>query len=214
MTQSLSQTAQNAYDLGISLLLSLTIVPHQLCTALSLIGESFLSGCHSVGEFTKDTVYLLFWTPYHTLVFLSHILVELIKIPPKVASKIPASAYIGLFVVAVIYLIYCRLSFRRFFTSVFNFVKGAFGLVHILIQFVTPRIFGRSNSVVNNNVGDSGLDLKGMCVACQENPVQYIANPCSHVSLCRECVHRLVKVDNRCPMCRNVVDTFSRVYIA
>ncbi len=215
MTWSLSQLAQNGWDVLIRSFLTLTVVPDQLCKALSMIGEFFISFCqHSATWFTYG-LYVLIWTPVYALLFASDLLIRLIKIPPQMIAKVPSSAYTGLLVVLLLYFLYCRLSFRRFFGSVFSLLQRAFGLGLKLVQFF-GGVLGRSKSpAVKGKDGDgSPEDLKGLCVVCQEVPVAYIANPCSHVALCRDCVHRLVKFDNRCPMCRNVVDTFSRVYIS
>jgi len=212
MTWSLGQHVQNCSAFLVNSLLSLTVIPAQVCTALSLIGEFGLSLGTQALAFLFHVAYLLVWTPVYAAQLLSQGCLELIQLPPRVLASIPKSAYAGLLVLTFLYFIYCRLSVTLLLTSIFKIFSRAFGLLRKLVGF----LFQNSTTIAtNNNLGaEGGGDLKGICVVCQEHPVAYIANPCSHVALCRDCVHTLVTMDNRCPMCRNVVDTFSRVYIS
>jgi len=48
------------------------------------------------------------------------------------------------------------------------------------------------------------------CVICQDNPPQYVALPCGHLSFCRQCAQ--VTNFETCPLCRSPISYTTRIF--
>lgn len=131
------------------------------------------------------------------------------------------SAIIGLCVLILLGYMYSRLTFIQLITRIRLWSRnGSRRLYRILLRiFKTFKSTAQATNINNNDGNNEDEDdrkdtTRGLCVVCQEKTVCFISSPCNHVCLCRDCVHRLVEYDNRCPICRNTVEFFSRVYIS
>lgn len=51
--------------------------------------------------------------------------------------------------------------------------------------------------------------LKTTCKICLDNEIEYVTFPCTHFSMCNECV----TTQNRCPICKQSIDKFLHVFI-
>lgn len=56
-----------------------------------------------------------------------------------------------------------------------------------------------------------GLSDGQICVTCLQNPREVALFPCGHVCVCADCS---LRIDERCPVCREQVDETVGVYLA
>lgn len=54
----------------------------------------------------------------------------------------------------------------------------------------------------------SGNDI--LCVICMERKRQYLLRPCNHYCVCNTCKSTL---QNKCPLCRRVIQNYEKIYI-
>ncbi|KAK4537947.1 hypothetical protein CDCA_CDCA15G3972 [Cyanidium caldarium] len=59
--------------------------------------------------------------------------------------------------------------------------------------------------------GAAGDDTDDVCIVCMTDPRDTAVLPCRHMCLCAECAQRLRFQSNRCPICRNVVDSLLHI---
>ena len=50
-----------------------------------------------------------------------------------------------------------------------------------------------------------------LCVVCMERKRQYLLKPCNHYCVCNACKSTL---QNKCPLCRKVIQKYEKIYIA
>jgi len=137
---------------------------------------------------------------------------------PNLISKIPLSAYVGLGVLTICYLLYCRLNFYLALRKLRGCSQRAFRLINNHLRAISQKIasvFNRSTSPKSffNELSPVKSD-QGRCVVCMEAVVSFMSMPCRHVCLCNGCVHRIIEVDNRCPMCRRRVVQYDKVFLS
>jgi len=176
---------ETCFYLILSSISSLVFVPDQLCSALSLIGDFFLGLCQALFSMIARIGLILISTPFQLL----EIVTYLVLLPPTIMRSIPPTAYVGILALALSYFIYCRLSFRLFFRSSFNFLQTAFALFRrsglILLNLVRkPRKEGDSN-MGSSQQPKQGKEFHGICVVCFDQAVAFMATPCNHICVCK-----------------------------
>ena len=53
-----------------------------------------------------------------------------------------------------------------------------------------------------------------ICIVCRDRPRTEVLLPCSHMSMCEECLDQMVDNVFRCPVCRSEVDSWVSVLFA
>lgn len=61
-----------------------------------------------------------------------------------------------------------------------------------------------------NNILKEKIDEVNLCGICYENKINILCSPCNHICICEKC-HK--GVGSKCPMCREDVKKFIKVYI-
>eukprot|EP01017_Pseudomicrothorax_dubius_P048518 TRINITY_DN8840_c0_g1_i2.p1 TRINITY_DN8840_c0_g1~~TRINITY_DN8840_c0_g1_i2.p1 ORF type:complete len:113 (-),score=17.41 TRINITY_DN8840_c0_g1_i2:87-425(-) len=56
-----------------------------------------------------------------------------------------------------------------------------------------------------------GINENKDCVICLTEPVNTVIEPCKHMCLCHNCADELEKKSRKCPMCRQVMDSYLRL---
>jgi len=55
----------------------------------------------------------------------------------------------------------------------------------------------------------------GTCVICFEHEIDHMAQPCNHAAFCgRDATAQMAKDEKRCPICRNPVTCFTRIFLS
>ena len=62
---------------------------------------------------------------------------------------------------------------------------------------------------INNSLKEK-IDEVNLCSICYENKINILCSPCNHICICEKC-HK--GVGSKCPMCREDVKKFIKVYI-
>jgi len=59
-----------------------------------------------------------------------------------------------------------------------------------------------------------GLSEEILCVLCLNEKRSYLFNPCSHLCACERCAIDIVNKRSECPICRNPIQSFTKVYMS
>ena len=51
------------------------------------------------------------------------------------------------------------------------------------------------------------------CVVCFTHIKNIVLLPCKHLCVCEPCVHKIRKMNSRCPMCKKYIESLIKVYI-
>ncbi|XP_044249441.1 uncharacterized protein [Drosophila takahashii] len=78
----------------------------------------------------------------------------------------------------------------------------------------TDQQLQRFRQNMRNDPGNAGSPNRGGCVVCMERSRNIVIMPCRHLCLCKECSQQLrLRLEHRCPVCRNDIMSFLPVYI-
>jgi len=53
-----------------------------------------------------------------------------------------------------------------------------------------------------------------LCVLCLNERRSYLFNPCNHLCTCEKCAIDLMNKNSECPICRNPIQSFTKVYMS
>jgi hypothetical protein len=121
---------------------------------------------------------------------------------------------------------------RRNLLTVLNFYKTSFlwqslsamflaiaavrslQLDSIVSQFIKLKIAQwRDSETSSHQTGGTNGTIVGSCVVCLERQAATVCVPCGHRSLCNQCSVQLSGLlENKCPICRTVVERCIRVF--
>jgi len=57
------------------------------------------------------------------------------------------------------------------------------------------------------------LEEEMLCVVCQGNKKNILLQPCNHVCLCPSCITEVMRLNGHCPLCRNRISKWTKVYL-
>ena len=66
---------------------------------------------------------------------------------------------------------------------------------------------------VDEGDANDARDEQQTCRVCFDKPRQCALRPCGHVTLCEACLARVMRVNRQCPVCRQRIDGYCRVYL-
>ena len=117
-----------------------------------------------------------------------------------------------------------------------NLVKLQVDKQHIFVNgssYELQEIYGIDNNSSNNNNNNNSLEQQHnldqfqqqqqqqqreeedeiMCVVCLSEPKDTTVLPCRHMCMCSECARALRFQSNKCPICRNPVESLLEISI-
>lgn len=56
------------------------------------------------------------------------------------------------------------------------------------------------------------VDVEKICIICYDKKVDTILMPCGHIVTCSECLENWLKTKNECPVCRQEISYFKKIY--
>lgn len=209
---TIGQFVQNGFQIFVNSICALGLIPQQLIGGLEIFSDAFLNGCILTCSALHDFITQLIWSPIRAGTLLLKFGFKVVEVLFSICRNcwdvlwnIPFSVHLVILSLTTIYFVYQKLSLFALIRSILKLVRSAPGVCGRFGKFISKwmaRYFKVKPSDLENDADSdrSGDNLKGLCVICHECPVQYIAIPCNHVSLCKACVYKLVKIDNRCPL--------------
>lgn len=56
-------------------------------------------------------------------------------------------------------------------------------------------------------------DVLGQCVVCLEEARTHVFVPCGHICVCKDCCHKVMKKNKKCPMCKQTATMVMEVFL-
>nr|CAD1817187.1 unnamed protein product [Ananas comosus var. bracteatus] len=79
-------------------------------------------------------------------------------------------------------------------------------------RYELQEIFGLCASSAESEVSVDNSDTE--CVICMSEPKDTAVLPCRHMCMCRECAKALRLQSNKCPICRQPIETILEIQVA
>jgi len=93
-------------------------------------------------------------------------------------------------------------------------LRYQFSLKNINNQFHSNIRESHKGNIISSNDDEIVVvnDAK-TCVVCMDKDVNAILIPCGHLGLCIECAKEIDSNSGFCPICRQKIESFMRVYL-
>merc|ERR1719309_516328 len=105
---------------------------------------------------------------------------------------------------------------RRFLELIFML----FSAILVIFSWDSATKANQENEVLRaelrrTKMDDQQTDRSGTrCTVCLDKPREVLIQNCGHVCLCSDCSARLRREDNKCPVCRQSIQSVQSVYIS